>query len=371
MREYALIAPTFWTGETGKKITQKGLATRVLATYLLTNPHATSLGLYYLAVPFIIHETGLSKREIEKAFRELGEEGIEFALYDYATEFVWVPEMAAYQLHYLKPGDNRLKPILRLWDSLAKNPFLAAFFEKYGSKYGFAPKILQGLAKGLIQGLVSAPTSPQIVTDQDKETGIDTETDISCSELQNEAPEQKQEPEEALLTFPTAGKTKEWAFTTKKLAEYQETFPALDVLAVCRVARQWCIDNPQKRKTAKGMPRFLTSWLGKAQDGPRGGYSSQSQISPEVDKIIRAFKIAQGKGDDPKWDDLRKESCIQPAEKLLSYFGRFDHVVLCIEAVSQWAKESGMRWGWDAVSKSAPDFKVEMEKKERNYEMVR
>lgn len=73
-----------------------------------------------------------------------------------------------------------------------------------------------------------------------------------------------------LLVFPTVGKgPKEWNLTEAKLAEYQESFPGADVLAECRKARQWCVDNPTKRKTARGLPAFLTRWLGKAQDSGR------------------------------------------------------------------------------------------------------
>lgn len=70
-----------------------------------------------------------------------------------------------------------------------------------------------------------------------------------------------------VLGFPVNGKNKkEWALTEAKVAEYTESFPGVDVLAECRIARQWCIDNPQKRKTTTGMPAFLTRWLSKKQN---------------------------------------------------------------------------------------------------------
>lgn len=69
------------------------------------------------------------------------------------------------------------------------------------------------------------------------------------------------------LSFPVVGKGPgEWLLRESKIAEYVESFPGVDVLAECRKARQWCIDNRPKRKTADGMPRFLCTWLGKAQN---------------------------------------------------------------------------------------------------------
>jgi hypothetical protein len=77
-------------------------------------------------------------------------------------------------------------------------------------------------------------------------------------------------PESPLPFFPCNGEgPKEWVLSTVKLAEYAESFPGVDVLTECRHALQWCRDNPSKRKTAKGMPGFLSRWLAKSQDSGR------------------------------------------------------------------------------------------------------
>lgn len=78
------------------------------------------------------------------------------------------------------------------------------------------------------------------------------------------------DPGPPVMTFPANGKgSPAWGLTAAKLAEYRDSFPGLDVPAELRKARQWCIDNPKKRKTLRGMAAFLTRWLSKAQDrGP-------------------------------------------------------------------------------------------------------
>ena len=68
-------------------------------------------------------------------------------------------------------------------------------------------------------------------------------------------------PEPSILTFGCTGKVREWNLTQIKLNEWKETFDTINVLAQCKVARQWLLDNPQKRKTAVGMTRFLGSWF--------------------------------------------------------------------------------------------------------------
>ena len=59
-----------------------------------------------------------------------------------------------------------------------------------------------------------------------------------------------------------------WHLPQAKLDEYTKAFPNLDVEAEFRKASQWLIDNPSKRKTARGMTRFLGGWLGRAKPKP-------------------------------------------------------------------------------------------------------
>lgn len=73
--------------------------------------------------------------------------------------------------------------------------------------------------------------------------------------------------EPILLSFPCVGNgTMEWGLTHSKAKEYLESFPAVDIEIEARKALQWCRDNPQKRKTFRGMPAFLSRWFSKAQD---------------------------------------------------------------------------------------------------------
>ncbi len=86
-------------------------------------------------------------------------------------------------------------------------------------------------------------------------------------------------PSPVFLDFPITGKSrlKVWNLTEAKLAEYQTSFPGLDVEAEMRAARQWCVDNPPKRKTHNGMPAFLTGWLTRSQNSGRGSGQAKQQ----------------------------------------------------------------------------------------------
>lgn len=145
MHEYRKVGPTFWTGDTGKKLRAAGPEALIVATYLMTCPHSNMLGLYYVAPLYIAHETGLGLEGAMKGLARACEAG--FCHYDTPSEMVWVPEMAAYQIaEQLEAKDNRCKGIQRDYDALPENPFLTLFYERYAQAFnlsacrGKAPK---------------------------------------------------------------------------------------------------------------------------------------------------------------------------------------------------------------------------------------
>ena len=96
MREYAKISPQFWIGHTGRQIKKFGIETQLTALYLLTCPHATTIGIYYLPFSLIVHETGISLEAAHNALQNLCQ--IEFCSYDTDMEYVWIHEMLIYQM---------------------------------------------------------------------------------------------------------------------------------------------------------------------------------------------------------------------------------------------------------------------------------
>ena len=153
MRDYATVAPQFWLGKTGRELRKKGAEAQVVSFYLMTSPHANMLGLYYLPILYIAHETGLGFEGALKGLKSAIEAG--FCSYDEDTEMVWVHEMAAYQVgKALKPGDNRCAGVRSEYASLTENPFLSSFYERYKNDFHLNIKretrqILEGASKGL------------------------------------------------------------------------------------------------------------------------------------------------------------------------------------------------------------------------------
>ncbi len=55
----------------------------------------------------------------------------------------------------------------------------------------------------------------------------------------------------------------------QQIEEWTALYPAVDVMQELRKMRGWLQGNPQKRKTARGILRFITSWLAREQDKGR------------------------------------------------------------------------------------------------------
>lgn len=61
------------------------------------------------------------------------------------------------------------------------------------------------------------------------------------------------------------------------IAQWKDAYPAVDVLGELKRAKAWISANPDKRKTKKGMPRFLNGWLSQEQNRGRGAARPQAQ----------------------------------------------------------------------------------------------
>lgn len=85
----------------------------------------------------------------------------------------------------------------------------------------------------------------------------------------NNAPSNVLEAEVAVFEIPTNKRGEFYGVTQSQLNDYQETYPATSVLHEFRKMLAWCDANPKRRKTMKGIKRFINSWLSNAQDKPQ------------------------------------------------------------------------------------------------------
>jgi hypothetical protein len=80
----------------------------------------------------------------------------------------------------------------------------------------------------------------------------------------------------SLLVFPVSGNDKDWLLSEAFLEEQRPLYPGVDVLLECKKALQWVKANPTRKKTSRGMPKFLIGWLERSQNKSRGIEHGQS-----------------------------------------------------------------------------------------------
>ncbi len=168
MRDFAKVAPQFWTGRTGRLIRVAGRDAQVVALYLITCPSANMIGLYYLPIPTLCHEVGIPLQGASKALRRLSE--AEFAHYDHASETVFVPEMARFQIgDTLQPGDNRVKGIAKELAAVGSSKFAKDFHDKYAAVYHLPPMVVREPLRRPLGGASEALRSQETETETEQE----------------------------------------------------------------------------------------------------------------------------------------------------------------------------------------------------------
>ena len=93
----------------------------------------------------------------------------------------------------------------------------------------------------------------------------------------------------------------EWRPTEALFAEYVRLYPNVDVKQQFNEMRSWCLSNPKKRKTKRGVTRFVNSWLGREQDkgyrrpADNGSYQQrQSESGYSQDTLNRLANESRG-----------------------------------------------------------------------------
>jgi hypothetical protein len=84
------------------------------------------------------------------------------------------------------------------------------------------------------------------------------------------------EPEESPVITLQLNTGAEYGVMQADVIGWSQLYPAVDVMQCLRNMKGWLLANPAKRKTEKGIKRFITTWLQKEQDkGGTRGYAGQ------------------------------------------------------------------------------------------------
>lgn len=111
----------------------------------------------------------------------------------------------------------------------------------------------------------------------EKKKELEEETDIenTCAEPLQVSPPEPEEP--PVISFILNDKSR-YPIRQAQVNEWSGLYPAVDIMQELRKMAGWLDANPNKRKTARGILRFVNGWLAREQD--KGGSKKQA-ASPE------------------------------------------------------------------------------------------
>lgn len=223
MRDYGTIYNGFWANEA---LRSAGDDARLLAAYLLTSPHTTSLGAFRLPDAYACEDLGWVRERFQNGLKTLSDIG--FVKYSATTKWVWVIKFLAWN----KPANPNI------WKAIGK---LAT---SVPDGVDFKDEIL--ISAGVFE-TVSKP--------------------LENTPSPSPSPSPSQEQEKSEITIPLADGTSH-SVALAEVAEWEQAYPATDVVGELRKARAWCVANPANRKTARGVGKFLNGWLSRAAERP-------------------------------------------------------------------------------------------------------
>lgn len=275
--KYRKIDPRIWDDERFRVLSP---GQKLCALYTIT-AQSNRCGIFVYSHGLAFEHLGIEKMDsyriaIAKVFEILKWK------YDEAARVLYIPTWWKYN-----PPENpkHLKGCLEDLHNVPATPLLTEFKDNtsYLPEWGI-PVLKTEMADSYVKAM-AYQEQKQEQEQKQKKSPTDSCDERSQANGRQESPKHEDQSP-IVLAFPVKSKgkgthagLKEWPLRQSKLDEYQESFPDLDCLSVIRVARQWCIDNPSKRKSYSGTPGFLTRWLGRELDRPSNGRANSESNS--------------------------------------------------------------------------------------------
>ena len=139
------------------------------------------------------------------------------------------------------------------------------------------------------------------VKDKDKDKVKDKGINIYSSVLCSEQPE-------AVIKLPLNDKS-EYPIYDGAVQEWAGLYPAVDVMQQLRNMKGWLDANPTKRKTRRGIGKFINAWLAREQD--RGGNGRTATTPPAKEK---KFNYEQRTWDFEELERVKRAELMKNAE---------------------------------------------------------
>ena len=247
---YGTIQSGFWLNPDVQKLTEKA---KLMACYLLTCSHGNSIGCFYLPNAYVEHDLGLKATEVSKGYSNLYQ--YRFAIHDtdssnyvYIRNFMrWNPTLNP------KMQINREKLWSALPDDLSFKVYVAQCFLE------FTPDLIKDTSKSTLNQFISKRKLEVSIPFRNNYTKTKTKLDS------NRKPTAQSAKLATIAKLPT-NNGEPFDVLEDQAGVWQGQFPGVDVGAELLKIQAWLDANPTRRKTHRGMSRFVVGWLSRQQD---------------------------------------------------------------------------------------------------------
>ena len=241
---YTGVESRFWQDE---KMRTLSADAKYLMLYLLTSPHRTLMGFYFLPKPYACFDLGWETERFSKPFRELIDKGL--IKYDETANVVLIQNFLK---HNPIENPNQVKSALARLSEIPQTQLFQDFSE-----------IIQHLNKPFMKPLQERLSERLLKQEiRNKKEEIRNKNIDVCPEQAPAKPPIFEMPLNNSSLYP---------IYQEDIGKWRDLYPAVDVEQEIKKMIGWLDANPTKRKTKNGIKRFINGWLAKEQDKGKGG----------------------------------------------------------------------------------------------------
>ena len=113
----------------------------------------------------------------------------------------------------------------------------------------------------------------------------------------------------------------DWQPTDEQLIGWQHAYPEVDVFAELNVMAVWLESNEPRRKTERGMPRFVNSWLSRANQKGGSPFAQQEQEQTGR-KLMKQWSQLDDLTHDFMQNEHFRQSCLEKYGQYVTYDGQ-------------------------------------------------
>lgn len=263
-----VVSVDFWTDDT--VVDNFSPEDKLFMLYLLTNPHSSQLGIYNINKKLIAFEIGYSPEAVAVLLDRF-QSKYGMIRYSETTHEVAVKN---YLRHSILKGGKPVEDLLRVELDAVKDKSLVKYVFDHVRKYPDINETVKKVIRHYYESLdesyneSSGDTTPN---ENDNENDNDIKMRMDSSTERNKsrsvpAPEKHSEPPE--FEIPTI-EGDLYAVYHDDVEKWSKLYQAVNVPDEIRKMIGWSDGNPARRKTRKGMKRFIVNWLCREQD--KGG----------------------------------------------------------------------------------------------------